>query len=268
MPFNQQTTLPARPVIPFIVQARSSSSRYAQKVLRNFADNQSLLEFQLMRLQKAFPSSPIVVATTTSEADQFIENIAKKNGIACFRGDEHDVLDRFLTCCTHFNFTDYIVRVCSDNPFLQTGLLHNLIQTALEKHPGSDYISYSINRQPAILTHFGFFAEMVKVDALRRVGKETSDRTYREHVTNYIYRGPGESFKISWIPLEELSGHLDVIRLTIDSKDDFDNAQFVYKEWMALKEREDISWADIISIVDDNVMLKERMKAQIKLYQK
>ena len=254
--------------MPFIVQARSSSSRYAQKVLRNFADNQTLLEFQLTRLQKAFPSSPIVVATTDSEADQFIEDIAKKNGLTCFRGNEHDVLDRFLTCCTHFNFTGYIVRVCSDNPFLETGLLNSLIQAAVKTHPESDYVSYSINSQPAILTHFGFFAEVVKVDALRRAGEETSDRTYREHVTNYIYRGPRDSFKLSWIPLEGLSGYLDLIRLTVDTKQDFDNAQFVYGEWTALKERRDISWEDIISIVDDNAALKESMKSQIKLYQK
>lgn len=159
LPVLKTTKMTPCPALPLIVQARCASSRYAQKVLRLFAYDHSFLEFQLIRLKKAFPSSPIVVATTTSPSDQAIEDIALRNKVACFRGSEQDVLQRFLNCCTHFHFTAYIVRICSDNPFLQMELLRRLIKEASNQEQGIDYISYSIDHRPAILTHFGFFCD-------------------------------------------------------------------------------------------------------------
>ena len=55
--------------IPLIVQARVQSTRYPGKIVEPFAKGQALLEFQLCRLKAAFPDSPIVVATSSSAAD-------------------------------------------------------------------------------------------------------------------------------------------------------------------------------------------------------
>ncbi|HLZ87014.1 MAG TPA: hypothetical protein VKQ52_07240, partial [Puia sp.] len=98
--------------IPLIVQARVQSTRYPGKVLKPFAEGRSLLEFQLMRLKEAFPESPLVVATSTAAADEPIVQLAKAMGVFSFRGDEQDVLKRFVNCCQYFGFNGQIIRIC------------------------------------------------------------------------------------------------------------------------------------------------------------
>ena len=109
--------------LPLIVQARVESTRYPGKIVQPFAGGQALLEFQLCRLKAAFPDSPIVVATSSSAADDVVAGMAEDAGVLVYRGDERDVLKRFVDCCAYFSFTGYVVRVCGDNPFLQTALL-------------------------------------------------------------------------------------------------------------------------------------------------
>jgi spore coat polysaccharide biosynthesis protein SpsF len=254
---------------PIIVQARCGSSRYPRKVLKNFTGGCSLLEFQLTRLKKAFPSIPLVVATSVSGEDNAIEDISDKLNILCFRGSENDVLERFLDCCRHHKFTDYVVRVCGDNPFLQTEWLKALMTTPTEDLPAPDYISYSINGKPAILTHFGFFAEMIRVDALEKIAQMTTMPLYREHVTNYIYQHHGNGdFHISWHPMDGLGAYADAIRLTIDTQEDFDNVQTIYRHLKPAHVETDVPWEDIISFLDKNPTIQSSMKNQIQFHQK
>jgi spore coat polysaccharide biosynthesis protein SpsF (cytidylyltransferase family) len=265
----KQPTLPDGAAAPFILQARCGSSRFARKVLQPFVDDLSLLQFQLMRLRKAFPSTPIIIATTGSLEDAAIEHIALLNGIPCFKGSEVDVIQRFLDCCDHFGFRKYIVRICADNPFLQTDLLQNLLDTEEANCFDDDYLSYSINGRPAMLTHFGFFAELIKVDALRRVAIMTNEPVYREHVTNYIYQRENEKyFKVRWIPMDELADHLQSIRLTVDSVADLKNAQYLYEHFRINFQGKDPSWQDIVDFVTKDQPFLDNMSEQIKLYQK
>jgi spore coat polysaccharide biosynthesis protein SpsF len=261
------------PHIPLIVQARSLSTRYPHKILQEFSEGRSLLEFQLVRLKKAFPLSPIVVATTTSPADKAIEDIAINNNVYCFRGDEINVLERFVNCCKYFNFTDFIVRICSDNPFLQLELLKGLIRETVHNGRHDDYISYSVNHIPAIRTHFGFFAEVVRVAILDHINTSINTSVsapyYREHVTSYIYEHQESgSFKIRWLELSGLAAYLDSIRLTIDSKEDFNNALSIYDRLRPSAGDMDISWDRILSLVDSQPGIKADMHKQILLYQK
>jgi spore coat polysaccharide biosynthesis protein SpsF (cytidylyltransferase family) len=264
--------------IPMIVQARINSSRYPQKILEDFADGLCLLEYQLVRLKKAFPFTRIVVATSTSAADDVIENIARRNNILFFRGDEHNVLERFTACCAHFNFTGHIIRICSDNPFLQLQLLRELIFEAKVSGSRDDYISYSINDIPAIRTHFGFFAEIVKVSALYRLQDQVTDPIHREHVTNYIYEhyespagsgpGPHRGFRLRLIELNELSAWSGTVRLTIDSKEDLENARFVYQSLGVSPREQEIPWSRIVALVGKHAEVRNNMKKQIQLHQK
>ena len=263
-------------------------------MLKPFADGHSLLEFQLIRLKKAFPLSPIVVATTTSSADNEIEDIAIKHEILYYRGDEQDVLGRFVNCCRHFQFTDYIVRICGDNPFLQLEFLATLMREAANSDE-ADYIGYAINHTPAIRTHFGFFAELVKVSALERADDLVKNPLYREHVTNYIYTQSEENhnFILRWLSIDSLTPYTNSIRLTIDTVADFENAVSVYlgikgaagpsgRGKRAFEEAdagneggqdrndsgEEISWKSVIAFVDSHPGTKANMEEQIRLHQK
>ena len=238
-------------------------------MLEVFEDGRSLLEFLLIRLKEAFPFAPIVVATTTEAADQAIEDIALKNDVLIYRGEEQNVLGRFVNCCHHFHFTDYIIRICADNPFLQIEFLRTLMEEAIEGGGQDDYISYSIKRTPAILTHFGFFAEMVKAGALERLNGTVSAPYHREHLTSFIYLQENGGtlqengdFRLRWLELEALAPWVDSIRLTMDSREDFDNGREVYRALGA------VGWRSVINYIGEHPGIREKMEQQIRLHRK
>jgi spore coat polysaccharide biosynthesis protein SpsF (cytidylyltransferase family) len=242
-----------------------------------------LLGFQLNRLKNAFPDSPLVIATSISAADDAIEEIATRLGVTCYRGDEQDVLGRFVNCCNNYHFTDYIIRICGDNPFLQPEFLRELMEGSVEKEV--DYISHAVNQIPAIRTHFGFFAEMVRVSALERANAVV-DMGDREHVTSYIYGVGGEEFRVRWLAADGLAPYINSVRLTVDTREDLENTLTVYRglrsegagdgegvrsegagDGEEVRDGED-NWRTIIRFIDGHPATKANMERQIRLFQK
>ena len=253
--------------VPLIVQARVQSTRYPAKVLQPFAEGRSLLEFQLMRLKEAFPCSPLVIATTTAVADDPIEAMARSMDVLCFRGDEQDVLKRFVNCCQYFGFNTQIIRICGDNPFLQIEFLSTLMYEAAQNPGRYDYIGFSVNKIPAIRTHFGFFAELVAVNALRHVYENEDEAVFHEHVTNYIYESTGK-FDIRLLEIQTLIPFLGSLRLTVDSREDFENAVYIYGQLHPAAGEAGPSWMDILSLIEKEPETKKKMTEQIRLYNK
>lgn len=254
-------------VVPLIVQARVGSTRFPRKVLQPFAGGLNLLEFQLERLRQAFPETPIVVATSTLAADDPIEAIAKTMGVLSFRGDEQDVLNRFVHCCQHFGFEESIIRICGDNPFLQLEFLRHLTDETRANPGAYDYIGFSIANTPAIRTHFGFFAELVTVETLLRVEKATAEPFYREHVTSYIYESTGR-FRVRLLEIAPLIPFVGSLRLTVDSPKDLENAVYIYNRLRPVTGRNSPGWVDIVSLIENEPETKRRMIEQIGLNQK
>ena len=60
-----------------VIQARSASSRFPNKVLKKIK-KKSLLEFMIERLSTVFLKKNIIVATTLSKKDNKIVSILKK----------------------------------------------------------------------------------------------------------------------------------------------------------------------------------------------
>ena len=71
------------------------------------------------------------------------------------------------------------------------------------------------------------FTEFVSLSALEKTRLLTKEKTYLEHVTNYIYQNP-ELFKITKINPPILCQAND-IRLTVDTAEDFKLSQTLYK---------------------------------------
>ena len=63
-----------------IIQARRGSTRLPGKILYSVKDK-TLLEFGIERIKKAKLVNQIIVATTTLDRDDVIEDIAKKCGV-------------------------------------------------------------------------------------------------------------------------------------------------------------------------------------------
>ncbi|MBO63534.1 MAG: hypothetical protein CMA94_02000, partial [Euryarchaeota archaeon] len=71
--------------IGFIVQARMGSTRLPGKSLMKIGDKEMLL-FLIERLEMVKHEKEIVLATTTSDLDDYLVKFATQKGLAVFRG--------------------------------------------------------------------------------------------------------------------------------------------------------------------------------------
>lgn len=214
-------------MISFVVQARSGSSRMPNKIMLPFYNGKSILDLLIEKLKRV-DNTEVIIATSVNPNCDTIEEVAKVHGISCFRGSENDVLQRFIDAAVYYH-VEKIIRVCSDNPFLELDSINKLVAYADNEGKACDYISFNINGVPSIKTHFGFWTEYVTLNALKRVRDLTNESLYHEHVTNYIYANP-DSFDIAWLEEPEIINSHPNIRLTIDTLEDFRNAQSIYAD--------------------------------------
>src|SRR5438132_7244820 len=102
-------------MIGAVVQARMGSTRLPGKVLLPIA-GRPLLDHVVGRLSQLRNKVLAVVATTDTSTDDVISERCGYLGVECFRGSEHDVLDRYVACARAYGL-DHVVRLTADNPF-------------------------------------------------------------------------------------------------------------------------------------------------------
>lgn len=238
-----------------IVQARMGSTRMPGKILQPFDGYETILDILLSNLHRV-ENAKVIVATSTNPNNDQLEEYLLSKGELVYRGSEDDVLNRFIAAAEYFE-VDGIVRICSDNPFLDYRGVEDLIDSA--KKTNADYVGFMVDGKPSIKTHFGFWGEFATLDALKRAAI-VEDTMAHEHVTLYLYTHP-EQFHCEWIDCPKfLSGRND-IRLTIDTFQDFCNAQTVYKALSSQKK--DFDLRDIVDYLDKHPLLTESMKSVI-----
>jgi spore coat polysaccharide biosynthesis protein SpsF len=220
------------PNLGIIIQARTGSTRMPNKMVTPFYQDMTLFELLVSRIKIALPNMTIILATSSSEKDDILERYAKNIGLLTFRGNEENVLERFICAAEEFNITK-IIRVCADNPLLDLDALKYQIEQFSKKDV--DYWCYSLrNGTPSIKTHYGFWTEAVKLEALKKIRLQTVRKDYLEHVTNYIYENENQ-FSIHYEPISPLVECIDNIRLTIDTEADFQLTKEVYQEIISNK---------------------------------
>lgn len=240
-----------------IIQARTGSTRLHNKILLPFYGEQRIIDILIANIKQACPDKCIVLATTNRPQDDVLAETARQAGILSFRGDEDNVLDRFIRAAETFNL-DRFIRVCSDNPFLRPDSFRAFFKEH-DTHP-ADYIAYGFaDGRPTIKSHLGLFAELTTADALRRAAAATQEKLYIEHVTIYLYTHP-EAFSVRLLPLpDELEGRLD-LRFTLDTMEDFTLLQELY---VAFCEQTDHSIHALLRLVETHPEYRVKMLENI-----
>jgi len=240
----------------FIIQARTSSTRLPNKVLKPFYNDYTILDIILKKLIQEFNHYPIILATTTNPADDILEETAKKWHINLFRGDENNVLNRFIIAAEQYQLNG-IIRICSDNPFLDMEAMHKLLKEAIGLQ--YDYVSYRVHAKPAIKTHYGFWSEFVTISALKKISHLSTNKIHFEHVTNFIYENP-DNFNIKWIEVPKYVKE-EELRFTVDTLEDFKLQQKIYLKLIQLNK--DFRMKDIFTFISSNKSYQEIMKRHI-----
>jgi len=204
-----------------VVQARMGSSRLPGKVLADVA-GRPMLWHVVQRLGRAHGLDQVVVATSDLPQDDAIADFCGGGSLACFRGSEGDVLDRYYRAATRFS-AETIVRVTADCPLLDPEVVDETVR--LFERGGVDYAANTL------LQTFpdGLDVEVFSFDALERAWREAHREAEREHVTPYLRTSP-QFRRANLAYAGDPSARLQ--RWTVDSEDDL---RFVRRVFGALR---------------------------------
>ena len=164
-----------------IVQARTSSSRLPGKVLLPIGEKPMVL-YQLERLQRCRRLDRLVLATSDQRSDDTLAELVSAAGFTVFRGDLHDVLERFRACAVQEQAST-VVRLTGDCPLSDPELIDELLEAFAEGN--WDYLGNSVDEQQLSVPD-GFDAEVFRAELLNRAARAAQLPSEREHVTPWF----------------------------------------------------------------------------------
>ncbi|MDY7003480.1 MAG: glycosyltransferase family protein [Cyanobacteriota bacterium] len=226
--------------VVIIVQARMTSTRLPGKVLKKVL-GKSLLEYQIERLRRVKLANEVVIATTINEVDEPIVQLCNSLSVPYFRGSEEDVLSRYYETAKAHQ-ADVIVRITSDCPLIDPGVIDRVIRFYINYQTEYDYVSNSLERTYPR----GMDTEVFSFKALQEALKEAIAPPEREHVTPFIHRQPQRYNLASVNYLENQSHH----RWTVDTPEDFELIKRILEA--IYSKLPDFTLKDCLNLLDKN----------------
>ena len=220
------------------IQARTGSTRLPGKVLKPLMDK-TLLEQVVDRFlcsKMRFNAVAVLISRSSySEIKKVLTPYLKKGKIVLYAGSEQDVLSRYYEAWKLFR-GDIIIRATADNPLVSI----EYVEKAIDLHL----------IQSNDLTHYlelplGSGVEVIDYRALASAFYKATTPYQKEHVTPYIYEHP-EQFKIGE-PLATGIMNAPDIRLTIDTQEDLEYVQSLFKKYYS--EKNDMNLDEIIRYI-------------------
>jgi len=199
-----------------IIQARMSSTRLPGKVLLPLGERPMLAQ-QIRRVRSARLVDEVVIATSDSTADDPIAELASREGVACFRGPEHDVLKRYLLAA-RWAGAEVVIRLTGDCPLVDPGVTDEVVAALT---PDFDYASNVLRRTwPR-----GLDVECMFRDTLERLDRLARSPEAREHVTVLLRSERPELFlRRSVEGTRDDSG----FRITVDGPEDLEVVREIF----------------------------------------
>lgn len=214
------------------------STRLPNKVLLDIA-GQPMLRRCITRLKLANTINHFVIATTDQPDDDAIEDLCSEEGWDCFRGSEHDVLDRYYQAALFYE-ADVVIRVTSDCPLIDPLMTDRMVDIFLENQP----LDYVTNRLPPLSFPRGQEVDVIAFNALKVSWEQDKNPTWREHVTPFIYNHPNK------FNIRQVSDKQDNSRFiwTVDTAEDLEFVRKIY----AYFDHEIFSSDDVFQVLREN----------------
>jgi spore coat polysaccharide biosynthesis protein SpsF len=250
-----------------IIQARMGATRLPGKVLMDIAGKPMLVRV-VERVRQSTQVDLVVVATSSEPEDNEIETVCEQMDYACYRGDLHDVLDRYYQAARRYS-ADVIVRLTADCPLIDPGVIDQVLKAFFDNEVsvssrdagrkdlktwrGSFPWDFAANRLPPPWHRtfpIGLDTEVCTFAALERAWNEADKPHQREHVMPYLYEHEG-LFRVLRIDHEPDYGHL---RWTVDTSEDL---EFVRQVYAFFQGNNDFSWLDVLALVESKPELIE-----------
>ena len=219
-----------------LIQARMGSSRFPGKVLEDLCGKPMLWRV-MERVRRSARIDRIVVATTDREIDDPVARFCEEGKVACFRGSEEDVLDRFYQAAKA-NHADVIVRITADCPLIDPAVIDKILERF--ERGDCDYVS-NIFRYTY---PDGLDTEVFSFAALERAWLEARKPSEREHVTPYLRT---EKFRTANVE-SEVPVAPGRYRWTVDHPADL---EFVRKVYAAFSGNGDFGFKQVFDLLKE-----------------
>jgi len=201
-----------------VLQARVDSSRLPGKALLPLDGKPVVV--RVMEALNNVPADLRILACPENSYSTFAP-LAEETGFRIHSGPKDDVLERYCQVLRDKEIKR-VIRATADNPFVFADAAFALNAEAMALN--ADYSGYSG-------IPVGAGVESVSADALLRAGEKAASPYDREHVCPYLYTNP-DLFRLHR-PLAPLRWQASDIRITIDTQEDYANAE---KLFAALKD--------------------------------
>ncbi len=226
-----------------IIQARMGSTRLPNKVMAEIL-GKPMLWHLISRIKQSKYNPEIIIATSISEEDKQILQLAKDLNIKSFAGSVDDVLDRFYQAALKFR-SETFVRITADCPLIDPKVFDEVVKAFLV-----DDVDFTSNTHPPTYPD-GLDVEVFSFKTLEKTWKEAKLSSEREHVTAYMWKNPN-IFK-----LNNVYNDFDIheLRWTVDEKEDLLFVKEVYRNLYPKKKN--FLMADILNLLVKKPELSE-----------
>jgi len=233
------------PKIVCIIEARFNSTRLPGKVLLPIL-GEPMLSRTFERLSRARTIDEIVIATSSSAADDAVATLANNMGAHLFRGSEDDVLDRVVKAAQSRD-AHIIVEITGDCPLIDPGIVDKVVGDFLIG--GADFVSNILPHT----TPRGTDVRVFRTRDLAEINVKSSDPADHEHVSLHFWEHP-ERYRCRNVrtDLPESVAHL---RLTVDTQEDLELVRDVYRQLYPLNPA--FTLADVLQLLEKQPALVE-----------
>ena len=233
--------------IGFFITARLKSTRLPKKLLK-ILDDKLLIENVIDRIKEVSPLDSIVLCTSINKQDKELVDIAIKNSIYYFNGNEEDVLQRLLDAANLFDL-DYIVGITGENPLFSIEYTDQIIEEARK----GEYDLITSKGLP-----IGCATYAIKTDALELICKvkEVMDT----EIWGYLINQP-TVFRNKYIGVEKEFFWPD-LRITCDYPEDY---KFLTAIFDNLDYKERLNLPYILNYLKENPHITNIHKKKVQL---
>ena len=226
--------------IVIVVQARMASTRLPGKVMLPVL-GKSILALMVERLQMIRHEATIVIATSENAEDDVLVREAQSLGLPCYRGDQHNLLDRHYQAALKYG-ADVVLKIPSDCPLIDPRIIDEVLDYFFE----NDNFDYVSNLHPATWPD-GNDVEIMTMPCLKKAWQDAYKPLELEHTTPYIWENP-QLFSIGNVSWQTGLDYSMSHRFTIDYQEDY---LFIKTVFEALYQvNKNFSCDDIINLLN------------------
>jgi len=198
------------------IPIRLANTRLPQKAMK-LVNGKPIITYLIERLLFTKKIRNIIICTTTMKSDDPLVDLLEKFNVKIFRGNESDILIRYLHAAKKFE-TDFIVSVDGDDIYTDIDYVDEVVSTYQKTN--YDYIDM-------IGFPFGIASVGIKTSALEKICKlkqtENTDTGYRLFFTE------NNIFNVYQLKAEKEIVFPKNLRLTLDYEEDLVLAKEIFK---------------------------------------